>query len=29
MVFMYTLGVPASSAARTPTRYTWMWSGWP
>ena len=24
-----TSGVPASSAARTPTRWTWMWSGWP
>ena len=24
-----TLGVPASSAARTPTRCTWMWSGCP
>ena len=24
-----TCGVPASSAARLPTRWTWMWSGWP
>ena len=29
MVASKTRGVPASSAARTPTRCTWMWSGWP
>ena len=29
MVTSKTRGVPASSAARRPTRCTWMWSGWP
>ena len=29
MVASKTRGVPASSAARSPTRCTWMWSGWP
>ena len=28
-VAMNTEGVPAISAALTPTRWTWTWSGWP
>ncbi len=29
MVPWKTASTPASSAARAPTRCTWMWSGWP
>ena len=29
IVFWKTCSMPTSSAARAPTRCTWMWSGWP